>query len=65
MAYKWWLLTTYKSWDDPPSTSLGVPENPIEGGNSGAIFSPGSDEQSYLDVPLEGRKLGDRINGNF
>ena len=19
MAYKWWLLTTYKSWDDPPS----------------------------------------------
>ena len=20
MAYKWGLLTTYKSWDDPPST---------------------------------------------
>ena len=23
MAYKWWLLTTYKSWDDPPS--MGTP----------------------------------------
>ena len=21
MACKWWLLTTYKSWDDPPSSS--------------------------------------------
>ena len=21
MAYKWGLLSTYKSWDDPPSTA--------------------------------------------
>ena len=26
MAYKWWLLTTCKSWDDPPSKPCQVPE---------------------------------------
>ena len=24
MAYKWGLLTTYKSWDDPPSKKEGT-----------------------------------------
>ena len=25
MAYKWGLLTTYKSWDDPPSSQISEP----------------------------------------
>ena len=31
MAYKWGLLTTYKSWDDPPSSRvLGLRKEAIE-----------------------------------
>ena len=29
MAYKWGLLTTYQSWDDPPSNKVPQMENPV------------------------------------
>ena len=30
MAYKWWLLATYKSWDDPPSCVIASQPIPFQ-----------------------------------
>ena len=42
MAYKWGLLTTYKSWDDPPSTNSNINSNTGIGSDEFLLWGPAS-----------------------
>ena len=53
MAYKWGLLTTYDTWDDPPSTQLDPWDDCIFTYMAGWIFTVNVDK--YTVRPMDPR----------